>query len=132
MEPAARPSVVHTTPTPASTPSAASASAASKNEGDNNKDEVLYANLFPKRQLFVPKKEYPLWHANWDNRQPVPLENKDEERAKQRWIRKAGTTRHAILIRHGQYDETHKEDEKRTLTKLGREQADLTGSALPR
>jgi serine/threonine-protein phosphatase PGAM5 len=93
-------------------------------------DDELYANLFPKRQLYIPKKEYPLWDANWDNRQPTPLENKDEERKKQRWIRKSGTTRHIILIRHGQYDETHKEDEKRTLTKLGREQADLTGKRI--
>jgi len=30
----------------------------------------------------------------------------------------------------GQYDETHKEDEKRILTPLGREQADLTGRRL--
>ena len=93
-------------------------------------DDELYANLFPKRQLYIPKKEYPLCDANWDNRQPTPLENKDEERKKQRWIRKSGTTRHIILIRHGQYDETHKEDEKRTLTKLGREQADLTGKRI--
>ena len=36
-------------------------------------------------------------------------------------------TRHIILVRHGQYDETHREDEKRILTGLGREQARATG-----
>ena len=36
-------------------------------------------------------------------------------------------TRHIILVRHGQYDETHREDEKRILTSLGREQARATG-----
>lgn len=39
-------------------------------------------------------------------------------------------TRHIILIRHGQYDETHKEDELRTLTSLGRAQAQKTGERL--
>jgi len=38
--------------------------------------------------------------------------------------------RHIILVRHGQYDETHKEDEKRILTPLGREQAELTGKRI--
>lgn len=42
-------------------------------------------------------------------------------------IRKHGVTRHIICIRHGQYDETHKEDGKRVLTALGRQQAALTG-----
>lgn len=39
-------------------------------------------------------------------------------------------TRHIILIRHGQYDETYKEDELRTLTPLGRAQALKTGERL--
>eukprot|EP00977_Amphora_coffeiformis_P014296 scaffold3953_cov169-Amphora_coffeaeformis.AAC.17 len=47
-----------------------------------------------------------------------------------REIRKHGVTRHIICIRHGQYDETHKEDEKRVLTPLGRQQAALTGQRL--
>lgn len=32
---------------------------------------------------------------------------------------RSGPSRHLILIRHGQYDETHREDEKRILTPLG-------------
>jgi len=39
-------------------------------------------------------------------------------------------TRHIILVRHGQYDETDKDDSKRILTPLGREQAHLTGIRL--
>jgi len=35
-----------------------------------------------------------------------------------------------IRKRHGQYDETFKEDEKRNLTELGRKQAHLTGQRL--
>ena len=35
-----------------------------------------------------------------------------------------------LLCRHGQYDETFKEDEKRILTPLGRRQAHLTGERL--
>lgn len=38
--------------------------------------------------------------------------------------------RHIILVRHGQYDETYKDDEKRVLTDLGRKQADLTGKRI--
>jgi serine/threonine-protein phosphatase PGAM5 len=45
-------------------------------------------------------------------------------------IRKHGVTRHIICIRHGQYDETYKEDGKRVLTALGRHQAALTGQRL--
>jgi len=52
------------------------------------------------------------------------------EAQRERYIRKKGVTRHIILIRHGQYDETFKEDERRLLTPLGRKQAELTGKRL--
>jgi serine/threonine-protein phosphatase PGAM5 len=38
--------------------------------------------------------------------------------------------RHIFLIRHGQYHEQHQEDEKRTLTLLGKQQAKKTGERL--
>ena len=44
--------------------------------------------------------------------------------------RKNGVTRHIFLVRHGQYDETCKEDQARVLTALGRRQAHLTGQRL--
>lgn len=64
-----------------------------------------FHHLFPRRQLWQPAVEYPLWDSNWDGRQPTPLEDPDEERRRTRTIRKEGVTRHIILIRHGQYEE---------------------------
>jgi serine/threonine-protein phosphatase PGAM5 len=89
-----------------------------------------FHKLFPKRQLFQPRVEYPLWDENWDGRHPESTGNPDEDRKRARYVRKEGVTRHIILVRHGQYDETEKEDSKRLLTKLGREQAHLTGQRL--
>jgi len=85
--------------------------------------EEFFHGLFPLRQLWKPTHEYPLWDSNWDGRKP-------DDNADRRYIRKNGVTRHIILVRHGQYDETHKEDEKRILTPLGRKQAALTGQRL--
>lgn len=86
-----------------------------------------YHGLFPRRQLWRPSLEYPLWDYNWDGRQPPPIvvspsgEDGDDESRKstgdgakaaeakrERYIREKGVTRHLILVRHGQYDETHK------------------------
>jgi hypothetical protein len=67
-----------------------------------------YHGLFPLRQLFVPAVEYPLWDNDWDGRQPEESGDSDENRRMHRKIRKHGVTRHIILIRHGQYDETYK------------------------
>jgi serine/threonine-protein phosphatase PGAM5 len=89
-----------------------------------------FHKLFPKRQLFQPRVEYPLWDENWDGRHPPSTGDADEDRKRARSIRKEGVTRHIILVRHGQYDETEKEDSKRLLTPLGREQAHLTGLRL--
>lgn len=44
----------------------------------------------------------------------------------------SGKTRHVILVRHGQYDETSKDDMLRKLTPLGRLQAERTGARLAR
>lgn len=90
-------------------------------------EEDDFHGLFPKRQLFQPKVRYPLWDRNWDGREPSSTGDKDYDREKMRRIRKNGITRHVILIRHGQYDESYKEDEKRVLTPLGKIQADMTG-----
>ena len=40
---------------------------------------------------------------------------------------KRGSTRHLILIRHGQYEDGRSSDEEQVLTPLGRRQAELTG-----
>lgn len=76
-------------------------------------------HTFPCNTL-IYQLEYPAWDDNWDGHESSsnPLEN--------------GITRHIILIRHGQYDETHDEenDAKRVLTPLGRRQARLTGKRI--
>jgi serine/threonine-protein phosphatase PGAM5 len=89
-----------------------------------------FYGLFPKRQLWQPKVEYPLWDENWDGRKPPSTGDNAADRERMRRIRKTGLTRHVILIRHGQYDETFNEDEKRTLTELGKKQAELTGKRI--
>jgi hypothetical protein len=67
-----------------------------------------FYGLFPLRQLWVPTLTYPLWDKNWDGRHPVSTGDEDIDRQMQRSLRKNGITRHIILVRHGQYDETHK------------------------
>ena len=120
---------------------------------DDDDSDALYHGLFPMRQLWRPAVEYPLLDDNWDGRQILQQDAGGEE---QRRIRKEGVTRHIILIRHGQYDETCKvriseqvntyrhiaimssfsyyiyiqEDSRRLLTPLGRKQAELTGQRL--
>jgi len=104
-------------------------------------EDGLYHGLFPRRQLWRPRVEYPLWDNDWDQRRPPPIEKVESEEGedgnkqmteaqRERYIRKKGITRHIILIRHGQYQENFKEDSKRLLTPLGRKQAELTGNRL--
>lgn len=45
---------------------------------------------------------------NWDGKHPPSTGDDHADRHKLRQIRKHGVTRHIILVRHGQYDETHK------------------------
>lgn len=61
------------------------------------------------------------WDYNWDKRDVVGTEQVPAE---------VKSTRHLILIRHGQYNLKGKSDEERYLTDLGREQALLTGKRL--
>lgn len=89
-----------------------------------------FYNLFPKRQLWQPKLEYPLWDKNWDGRSPTLSGDEEADRQQMRKLRKEGVTRHIILVRHGQYDETEQDDDKRILTETGRQQADYTGNRL--
>ena len=55
------------------------------------------------------------WDYNWDNR-----EGEGKSRA----------SRHLILIRHGQYNLSGSSDQERSLTSLGRSQAEMTGLRL--
>lgn len=113
------------------------AGAASKSFGKYGKEAGMdssetgdFYNLFPRRQLWKPKVEYPLWDANWDNLEPISTGDDDEDRRRKRKLRKEGVTKHFILIRHGQYNEREKLDENKRLTPLGRQQAEYTGRRL--
>lgn len=93
-----------------------------------------FYNLIPQSQLYQPKFPYPMWDDDWDQSTTTPTTttgNNDKlDRRRRRYLRKHGVTKHIILIRHGQYDETYKEDEKRILTQVGRQQAHETGKRL--
>ncbi|XP_038619577.1 serine/threonine-protein phosphatase PGAM5, mitochondrial isoform X2 [Tachyglossus aculeatus] len=78
------------------------------------------------------------WDSNWDRREPRSLinlrkrntETGEEELASKLEHHKAKATRHIFLIRHSQYNLEGCLDKDRTLTPLGREQAELTGRRL--
>ena len=99
-------------------------------EGMRDEETGDFHGLFPRRQLWRPQVPYPLWTKNWDGHEPPSTGDKELDKQHMRHIRKNGVTRHIILIRHGQYDESEKEDELRKLTPLGKEQAALTGQRL--
>ncbi|XP_058512719.1 serine/threonine-protein phosphatase PGAM5, mitochondrial isoform X1 [Ochotona princeps] len=79
-----------------------------------------------------------VWDPNWDRREPLSLinlrkrnvESGEEELASRLDHYKAKATRHIFLIRHSQYHVDGSLEKDRTLTALGREQAELTGLRL--
>eukprot|EP00071_Canis_lupus_P017545 XP_013963501.1 serine/threonine-protein phosphatase PGAM5, mitochondrial isoform X3 [Canis lupus familiaris] len=79
-----------------------------------------------------------VWDPNWDRREPLSLVNLrkrnldsgEEELASRLDHCKAKATRHIFLIRHSQYHMDASLEKDRTLTPLGREQAELTGLRL--
>ena len=80
-----------------------------------------------KKKLACSDKPITPWDNNWDGRAPAPdaADSPDGDKPK-----KPTASRHLLLIRHGQYDMTHNEDELRVLTELGRQQAAITGKRL--
>ena len=64
-----------------------------KTAGMRPTEEGDYHGLFPKKQLWQPKNEYPLWDDDWDGRAPVSLGDKTADRERMRRIRKTGVTR---------------------------------------
>jgi len=96
-----------------------------------NKNNATFYGQCLERQLYHPKQPYPAWDYNWDGRM-TPSTSQEilstVEGLQQ--SRQLGKVRHILLIRHGQYDETFKEDDKKKLTRLGRKQAELTGQRL--
>lgn len=90
---------------------------------------------------FEPGEYTSAWDSNWDFRDAYSLIDpkklkavqQDETSEKVQELVAAHTPsarRHLIFIRHGQYHTEFKDDEMRTLTELGREQAVATGKRL--
>lgn len=102
------------------------------NDSDNNAST-------PKQDSWItPPSVSGKWDHNWDRRHPEWLANvskveneTDKESRKKRSLKdKTNVRHHIILIRHGQYNINGKTDSERTLTKLGRQQAEATGKRL--
>ncbi|XP_022531458.2 serine/threonine-protein phosphatase PGAM5, mitochondrial isoform X1 [Astyanax mexicanus] len=76
------------------------------------------------------------WDSNWDRRDPSTMmsprrkESSGEENSTEVENNKPRATRHIFLIRHSQYNLNGNGDRERTLTPLGREQAELLGQRL--
>eukprot|EP00797_Seminavis_robusta_P020798 Sro31_g020420.2 (373) ;mRNA; r:126014-127132 len=83
------------------------------------------------RQLYQPPAPYPAWVYDWDGKMNDSCTK--EALSTAQGLQKSsctGTTRHILLVRHGQYEEAPFDDRKRCLTALGRKQAQLTGKRL--
>ena len=104
---------------------------------DNLKTDSFIFRKVNAATKFLQNYENSKWDSNWDKRDPNhlvdPKKLKDLDCDSLTQIlneHKSKATRHLIFIRHGQYNSQFKEDEKRTLTLLGQEQAVYTGIRL--
>ena len=89
---------------------------------------VITVTNYNKNKLACSNKPITPWDYNWDMRAPAPSDATDSTDGEK--PKKPTATRHLILIRHGQYDMSHKQDELRVLTELGHQQAAITGKRL--
>jgi hypothetical protein len=118
---------------PRNNESSSSPSSFAKKEEDITAYYRKYGRFHPQRQIHEPFLPYPAWDYNWDGRQtpftsPEFLMHGSDAFAASKTH---GTTRHILLIRHGQYDESASHDDhQQRLTPLGRHQAALTGQRL--
>uniref|UniRef100_A0A1I7SRL1 Serine/threonine-protein phosphatase PGAM5, mitochondrial n=1 Tax=Bursaphelenchus xylophilus TaxID=6326 RepID=A0A1I7SRL1_BURXY len=104
--------------------------------GDQLKVRTAYLlsqepTIIDQSQVLFPRQQ---WDSNWDQRDPMSMVNKEkylaadpEKRKEMLEEHKPKATRNIFLIRHGQY---HLDSEKRNLTPLGQEQAQLLGERL--
>ena len=74
--------------------------------------------------------DFKAWDFNWDRMGHSSATKPHAPEGESPSVVKPSATRTLILIRHGQYEHWHDDSEKRTLTELGREQAQLTGERL--
>jgi hypothetical protein len=122
-------------PSPSKPPSPNNESSSSFTKKEEENDYYReYGRFHPQRQIHEPFLPYPAWDYNWDGQQTTftspsfimkPPGDQAFDASKAH-----GTTRHIILIRHGQYDGSASHDDQQRLTPLGRHQAALTGQRL--
>lgn len=105
---------------------------------------VLYYFLMPDKKAYASwttgytPSALAHWDDNWDHRNPKSLvkrskrENAIDDNILNEEIEKVKptATRHLILIRHGQYNTSGRNDKERILTELGRKQAEWTAQRL--
>lgn len=112
-----------------------------KHSNKEHPKDALFEGQCLKRQMFKPAVPYPAWDYNWDGkvttdtkleafRDGGAVKGGQSDLTKQSDQQNRGKTRHIILVRHGQYDESSAEDQYRKLTPLGRQQAIQTGKRL--
>ncbi|XP_058803376.1 serine/threonine-protein phosphatase PGAM5, mitochondrial-like [Phymastichus coffea] len=70
------------------------------------------------------------WERNWDKLEPAAQAPSAESGAAKGDRKKARAVNHVILVRHGQYNTRGKSDADKSLTDLGRLQAEVTGMRL--
>lgn len=70
------------------------------------------------------------WNYNWDYRAPSSQIEKGTRGEGEKEESKSVAARHLILIRHGQYEQWHKDSDLKKLTELGKRQAEATGKRL--
>lgn len=100
---------------------ATSADARSHGVGATADGPLFYGECF-ESQLHKPKLPYPAWDYNWDGRNGIVTDS-DVTSGNV-------STRHILLVRHGQYVQGSPDDKDQILTPLGRSQASHTGRRL--
>jgi serine/threonine-protein phosphatase PGAM5 len=81
------------------------------------------------------KHDYPAWDYDWDglHEQWTTRQNNNKKQKNQALSGRgssSATTRHILLVRHGQYEQQYDNDAQQVLTSLGRRQAAYTGERL--
>ena len=82
------------------------------NAGGSGRDE-----LYPLQNYLLFRPSGVQWIQNWDLAEGVKKQRRNSSDTRE--IKPTGT-RHIVLIRHGQYNESGEGDENRGLTDLGR------------
>jgi hypothetical protein len=91
-------------------------------DGGFTADSPLFLGECFEKQMYKPKLPYPAWDYDWDGRSGV-VSNFDVARGNP-------STRHILLVRHGQYEQGSPDDKDQVLTPLGQSQARHTGRRL--